>query len=92
MTRIKTLLANPAVIVGLVRAILILLATVGVSLTQAQQDATLQAVGAFLAVASLILTGVTVANTTPTAAPVLKEGTVVTVETPGSAPNTTTTV
>lgn len=77
MTSIRALLTNPAVVVGLVRALLILVTTFGVGLVQAQQDSILEAVGAFLAVASLVLTGVTTVNTTPQAKPVLPEGTVV---------------
>lgn len=63
--RIAAILKDPAVIVGLVRATIILLITFGVSITQAQQDAVLQTVGALLAVVSLVLTGVTYNLTIP---------------------------
>jgi len=76
------LLADPALLVGLVRSALILAVSFGVGITQAQQDSLLMFVGAFLAVASLVLTQVTRINTTPTAKPVLTEGTVVVVATP----------
>ena len=78
------LLANPALVVGLVRAALIFVATFGVALRQAQQDATLALVGAALTAASLVLTGVTLTVTTPKANPTLDVGTVVT--TPSGAP------
>ena len=61
----SALLSNPALLVGLVRALLILLVTFGVAVTQAQQDSILELVGAVLAVMSLLLTGVTLAKTTP---------------------------
>jgi hypothetical protein len=82
------LLADPALIVGLVRAGIILAVSFGVGITQAQQDSLLVFVGAFLAVVSLLLTGVTLSKTTPKATPTLDQGTVVTVVTPGDAPNT----
>ncbi len=81
------LLKDPALIVGLVRATLILLVSFGVFITQDQQDALLAFVGAFLAVLSLVLTGVTVSKTTSKANPSLKEGTVVEVITPEGQPN-----
>jgi len=76
------LLRDPALIVGLVRAGLILAVSFGVAITQAQQDSLLMFTGALLAVMSIVLTGVTVAKTTPKANPVLPEGTTVTVTTP----------
>jgi hypothetical protein len=76
------LLADPALIVGLVRSILILLVSFGVAVTQAQQDSILMFTGAFLAVLSLVLTGVTLKVTTPVANPVLPTGTTVNVTTP----------
>ena len=54
------LLKDPALIVGLVRAILIFAISFGVAITQEQQDATLMLVGSVLAVVSLLLTGVTI--------------------------------
>ena len=51
------LLKDPALIVGLVRAILIFAISFGVAITQEQQDATLMLVGSALAVVSLVLTG-----------------------------------
>jgi hypothetical protein len=84
---LKALLDNPAVVVGLVRAGLILLISFGVAITTSQQDAILQATGALLAVISLVLTGVTAKVTTPKAAPTLDEGTVVNVVTPEGIDN-----
>ena len=83
------LLKDPALIVGLVRAILIFAVSFGVAITQEQQDATLMLVGSFLAVVSLLLTGVTLAMTTPVSNPSLPEGTVVEVLTPEWQPNRT---
>ena len=51
----SALLSNPAVLVGLIRAVLILLITFGVAISQAQQDSILELVGAVLAVISLLL-------------------------------------
>ena len=85
----SALLANPALVVGLVRAALILLVTFGVAVTGAQQDSILELVGAVLAVMSLLLTGVTLAKTTPVSNPTLPEGTVVEVVTPDGQPNRT---
>jgi hypothetical protein len=59
----SALLSNPALLVGLIRAVLILLVTFGVAVTQAQQDSILELVGAVLAVMSLLLTGVTLTKT-----------------------------
>ncbi len=42
----SALLSSPALLVGLVRAVLILLVTFGVAVTQAQQDSILELVGA----------------------------------------------
>jgi len=81
------LLKDPALIVGLIRAALILAVSFGVAITQQQQDAVLMFVGAFLAVLSLALTAVTVSRTTSSSAPTLDEGTVVTVVTPAGQPN-----
>ena len=86
----QALLANPALLVGLIRAVLILLITFGVAVTQAQQDSILELVGAVLAVMSLVLTGVTLQKTTPTANPSVPEGTIVNVITPEGQPNRTT--
>ena len=58
-------------------------------MTQAQQDSILEPVGAALAVMSLLLTGVTLAKTTPVSNPTLPEGTVVEVLTPEGQPNRT---
>jgi len=85
----SALLSNPALLVGLVRALLILLVTFGVAVTQAQQDSILELVGTALAVVSLLLTGVTLAKTTPESNPTLPEGTVVEVVTPEGQPNRT---
>ena len=82
----SALLSNPALIVGLVRAILIFAISFGVAITQQQQDATLMLVGSFLAVVSLLLTGVTLTTTTPVSNPTLPEGTVVEVLTPEGQP------
>lgn len=81
------LLKDPALIVGLVRAALILLVSFGVYVSQDQQDALLAFVGAFLAILSLVLTGVTVSKTTSSASPTLKQGTSVEVITPEGLPN-----
>jgi hypothetical protein len=81
------LLADPALVVGLIRAALILLVSFGVYVTQDQQDALLAFVGAFLAVMSLVLTGVTVSRTTSKANPVLSSGTTVEVITPEGQQN-----
>jgi hypothetical protein len=85
----SALLSSPALLVGLIRAVLIMLVTFGVAVTQAQQDSILELVGAALAVMSLLLTGVTLAKTTPVSNPTLPEGTVVEVLTPGGQPNRT---
>jgi hypothetical protein len=76
------LLKDPALIVGLVRATLILVVSFGVAITQAQQDSLLMFTGALLAVMSILLTGVTVSKTTSKANPVLPAGTTVEVITP----------
>jgi hypothetical protein len=81
------ILKDPAVIVGLVRAALILLVSFGVAVTQEQQDAVLMFVGAFLAVLSLVLTAVTASKTTSKANPVLPSGTTVEVITPEGQAN-----
>jgi uncharacterized membrane protein len=81
------LLKDPALIVGLVRATLILVVSFGVYVTQDQQDALLAFVGAFLAVLSLVLTGVTVSKTTSNTSPVLKAGTSIEVITPEGQAN-----
>jgi hypothetical protein len=83
------LLKNPALVVGLVRAGLILAVSFGVSLTQSQQSSVLVFTGALLAVMSVVLTGVTLKKTTPVANPSVPEGTVVTVITPEGQPNRT---
>jgi hypothetical protein len=81
------LLADPALIVGLVRSILILLISFGVAITQAQQDSLLMFTGAALAVMSIILTGVTRTLTTPVSNPTLPTGTTVEVITPAGQPD-----
>jgi hypothetical protein len=81
------LLKDPALVVGLVRAGMILAVSFGVGLTQPQQDAVLMFTGALLAVLSLALTAITRAKTTPTATPVLPQGTTVEVVTPAGEPN-----
>ena len=81
------LLKDPALIVGLVRAVLILLVSFGVYVSQDQQDAILMFTGAALAILSLVLTAVTVSKTTSSASPVLKQGTIVEVVTPEGQPN-----
>jgi hypothetical protein len=86
------LLKDPALIVGLVRAALILAVSFGVAITQQQQDAVLIFVGAFLAVLSLVLTAVTVSKTTSVTNPTLKQGTTVEVITPEGQPNKLTVV
>lgn len=83
----KALLADPALLVGLVRASLILLVSFGVGFSQEQQDSLLIFVGAFLAVVSLVLTSVTVAKTTSVANPVVPAGTTVEVVTSADVPN-----
>lgn len=82
-----TLLKDPALIVGLVRAAVILAVSFGVGISQAQQDSLLMFVGALLAVLSVVLTSVTIRLTTPVAAPVLPQGTTVKVVTPAGQPN-----
>jgi len=84
------LLRDPALIVGLVRAALILAISFGVAVTQDQVDSILLFVGALLAVISIVLTQVTRLNTTPSAGPSLKQGTSVEVITPEGQPNFTT--
>jgi hypothetical protein len=81
------ILKDPAVIVGLVRAALILLVSFGVAVTQEQQDALLMFVGAVLAVMSLVLTAVTASKTTSKSNPVLPSGTTVEVITPEGQQN-----
>jgi uncharacterized membrane protein len=82
---LSKLFENPALLVGLVRAAMIFAVSLGVGITQPQQDSLLELVGAFLAVASLVLTGVTLSKTTPTANPTLPVGTAVTTPTGQSA-------
>jgi uncharacterized membrane protein len=83
------LLKNPALLVGFVRAAMLVAVSFGVAFTQTQQDSVTTLVGAAIAVvASLVLTGVTVSRTTPTANPSIPEGTTVTVITPEGQPNT----
>jgi len=86
------LLKDPALIVGLIRAALILLVSFGVYVTQDQQDAILLFTAALLTVISLVLTGVTVGKTTSNTSPTLKQGTVVEVITPEGQPNKVTVV
>jgi len=63
----SSLANNPALVTGLVRALLIFLVTVGVSISQAQQDAALLLLAALLPIISLIVTGFTVKTTVPKA-------------------------
>jgi len=58
---------NPALVTGLVRALLIFLVTMGVSISQPQQDAALLLLAALLPVISLIVSGFTVKATVPKA-------------------------
>jgi len=81
------LLKDPALIVGLIRAAMILLVSFGIFVSQDQQDAILMFTSALLAILSLVLTAVTVSKTTSSAAPVLKQGTIVEVVTPEGQPN-----
>jgi hypothetical protein len=81
------LLKDPALVVGLIRAALILLVSFGVYITQDQQDALLMFTAALLTVISLVLTGVTVSKTTSNSSPVLKQGTSVEVITPEGQAN-----
>jgi len=81
------LLKDPALIVGLIRAAMILLVSFGVYVSQDQQDAILMFTSALLAILSLVLTAVTVSKTTSSTAPTLKEGTIVEVVTPEGQPN-----
>jgi hypothetical protein len=85
----NALLSDPALIVGLVRAGIILAVSFGVGISQAQQDSLLMFVGALLAVVSLALTGVTLQKTTPKDNPSVLEGTIVNVVTPAGEPNRT---
>lgn len=87
MNYLRTLLDNPAVLIGLLRSALILATTFGVGITGDQQDGLIEVAGASLAVLSLALTGVTAAVTTPKATPTLSEGTEVLVITPEGEPN-----
>ena len=88
MTNVRTLLANPALLSGLLRTAMILVVSFGFTISQPQQDAVLAFVEVLiLVVGSLALTGVTLARTTPVASPVLPEGTVVEVVTPEGQPN-----
>lgn len=80
-------LKDPALIIGLIRAALILLVSFGVYVSQDQQDAILMFTAALLAVMSLVLTSFTVSRTTSSTAPKLEEGTVVEVITPAGQPN-----
>jgi hypothetical protein len=86
------ILANPAALTGLVRALMILATTFGVGFTDPQIAAVIEAVGLFLAFLSLVLTGVTMRLTTPVATPVLPQGTVVEVVTPEGQPNASVTL
>ena len=63
--KIAAILKDPAIIVGLVRAFIILLVTFGINVQQNQQDAILAFVGVLLTVISLGLTGVTYSLTDP---------------------------
>lgn len=81
------IIKDPALIVGLIRAGLILLVSFGVYVTQEQQDAILMFTAALLAVLSLVLTAVTVSRTTSKANPVLPSGTTVEVITPEGQAN-----
>jgi uncharacterized membrane protein len=84
----RTLIANPALLSGLVRAVFLVAVSFGISITQSQQDGILTLVGAVISVlGSLTMTAVTIANTTPTAAPVVPQGTTITVVTPAGQPD-----
>lgn len=77
---------NPALIIGLVRAILLFLTSFGFTITVGQQDAVVGLVGAIiLVVISLAGTWATLHATTPVAAPVVPAGTAVTVKAPSGA-------
>ena len=84
---LRALLDNPAVLIGLLRSALILATTFGVGITSEQQNGLIETAGAFLAVVSLALTGVTATVTTPKATPTLVEGTEVKVITPEGEPD-----
>lgn len=86
------LLKDPALVVGLIRAALILAVSFGIYVTQEQQDAILMFTAALLTVVSLVLTGVTVSKTTSNTSPSLKQGTTVEVITPEGQPNRLTVV
>lgn len=70
---LRALLDNPAVLIGLLRSALILATTFGVGITSEQQNGLIETVGAFLAVLSLALSGVTASVTTPKAVPPAEE-------------------
>lgn len=78
----RTLLDDPALLVGLIRTAMILAVSFGAAITEPQQAAILAFAGALTAVLSLLLTGVTRRLTTPVANPTLPEGTSVIVQTP----------
>lgn len=86
----SALLNDPALIVGLVRAGIILAVSFGVQITQDQQDSLIMFVGALLAVVSVLLTAVTRKLTTSVARPSLPQGTTVEIVTPEGQPNTST--
>jgi len=88
----KALLNDPALLVGLIRALMILVVSFGAAITNDQQAAILEFVGVLIAVLSILLTGVTRALTTPVSAPSLPQGTTVDVVTPEGEPNTSVTL
>lgn len=89
---LANLLKDPALVVGLVRAVLIVATSFGVQITTDQQSSLLTLTGLALAIISLVLTGVTSSLTTSVASPSLPEGTTVDVITPVDEPNRTVTV
>jgi hypothetical protein len=83
----NSLLNDPALWIGVIRTGMILLVSFGVAITEPQQAAVLAFAGAVMAILSLALSGVTRKLTTPTAAPVLPQGTTVEVVTPAGRDN-----
>jgi len=83
----NTILGDPALWIGLIRATMILLVSFGVALNDAQMAAVIAFAVAFMAVASMLLTLVTRRTTTPKADPQIPQGTAITVITPAGQPN-----
>jgi hypothetical protein len=67
MTLPSLITDNPPLVTGLVRALLIFAVTLGVSISQAQQDAALLLLAAVLPILSLSVTAATVMATVPKA-------------------------